>query len=239
MDLNCDLAEGEPPSHTAAFMALVSSANVACAGHAGSRESMRHALDLGLSLGVNLGAHPGLPGNFGRSQPASFTPQDLRHLLDDQVGRFLELAATAGARLHHVKLHGALYHATENDPALRNAFIAWVLSHTPHAIVFALAGGKTTAAARLAGLTAWDEAFADRAYLSDGSLAPRSHPNALLTTPAAVTARVSHLLHHSPIPTLDGPPLLLLPQTLCLHSDSPHSLHLLQAARTTLPPPTP
>jgi UPF0271 protein len=234
IDLNCDLAEGEPPAHSAALLALVTSANVACAGHAGSTDAMRHALTVGRSLGIRLGAHPGLPGNFGRAPVGALSPSDLHGLLAEQVGRFLELAAAAEETLHHIKLHGALYHATEHDPALRSTFIDWIHTHTPHAIVYALAGGQTVAAARHAGLTAWDEGFADRAYRADGSLLPRDQPGALLTDPAAVAERVSRLAHGHPIPTVNGSPLRLQVQTVCLHGDSPHSLALLHAAHAAL-----
>jgi UPF0271 protein len=234
LDLNCDLAEGEPPAHTAALLAGVSSANVACAGHAGSRDAMRHALALGQSLGVALGAHPGRPGGFGRTAVTGFTGPDLRALLDEQVGRFLELAAAAGSALHHVKLHGSLYHATEHDPSLRAAFIDWLRSHTPQAIVYARAGGSTVADARRAGLTAWDEGFADRAYRADGSLVPRDHPGAVITSATAVTERVARLARGQPIATVDGLPLRLDVRTLCLHGDSPESLTLLAAARQGL-----
>jgi UPF0271 protein len=234
IDLNCDLAEGEPPAHTAALLALVTSANVACAGHAGSRDAMRHALCVGRTLGVHLGAHPGLPGNFGRAPVGTLTAASLRDLLDEQVGRFLDLAAATEAVLHHVKLHGALYHATEHDPALRTAFINWIHTHTPQTIVYALAGGKTVAAARTAGLTAWDEGFADRAYRPDGSLVPRDQPGALLADPTTVAHRVHQLAQGQLISTVDGSPLRLKVQTVCLHSDSPHSLALLHAAHAAL-----
>ncbi len=234
LDLNCDLAEGEPAEHTSALMAHITSANIACAGHAGTEATMRHAIDLGKSLGVRLGAHPGLPGHFGRASAAGLTPAGFRALLDDQVGRFLMLAEAAGAAMRHVKLHGALYHATETSPVLRDAYIAFMNARAPHATIFALAGGHTAAAARAAGLTAWDEVFADRAYLPDASLVPRSEPGAVIGDPAAVADRVAGLARGQPITAIDGTPLVLHPRTLCIHSDSPLSLALAQAARDTL-----
>lgn len=234
LDLNCDLAEGEPADLTAALMAHLTSANLACAGHAGSVVSLRHALVLGQSLGLHLGAHPGLPGHFGRGSVDHLTPVDFLSLLQAQVGLFLELATAVGVPMHHVKLHGALYHATESTEALRNTFIQFLLTHAPTSIVYALAGGRTVAAARAAGLTAWDEAFVDRAYLPNGSLVPRSHPNALITHPADVAHRTALLARHQPIPAIDGSPLPLLPHTLCLHADSPNPLALLKAAREAL-----
>ncbi|MFN0130898.1 MAG: 5-oxoprolinase subunit PxpA [Verrucomicrobiales bacterium] len=234
LDLNCDLAEGEPAELTAALMALLTSANLACAGHAGSVDTLRRALDLGRSAGIHLGAHPGLPGHFGRGSVDHLTPNDFLSLLKEQIGLFLELATAAALPMHHVKLHGALYHATESTEALRDTFIHFLLDHAPTTIVYALAGGRTVAAARAAGLPAWDEAFADRAYLPNGSLVPRSHPNALITDPAAVALRTARLARLQPIPAIDGSPIPLRPQTLCLHADSPNALILLQAARQAL-----
>lgn len=235
LDLNADLAEGESPAHTAALMAHLTSANIACAGHAGTVESMRLALAHGHSLGLHLGAHPGMPGNFGRASADELTVEAFLELLHAQGGLFRELATAVGAPMHHVKLHGALYHATEHSESLRDAFVAWMAAQAPESIIYAQAGGLTVATARAAGLTAWDEAFADRGYLANGSLVPRSQPGALLTHPAAVANRVHQLAHGHPIPTIDGPPLLLPVHTICLHSDSPNSLALLQTARSALP----
>jgi len=234
LDLNCDLAEGELAAHTLDLLRLVTSANIACAGHAGSPEAMRLAINHGHGLGVRLGAHPGLPGNFGRHPEGPINEETLRAVLDDQIGRFLDIARSAGAHLHHVKLHGALYHATESSPDLRRTFIQWMNHHLPHTTLYALAHGRTVADARLAGLTAWDEAFADRAYLANGSLVPRSHPLAVIHDPATVTTRIHHLANHQPITTLENTPLLLRPHTACLHGDSPNALRLLQAARAAL-----
>jgi UPF0271 protein len=243
LDLNCDLAEGEPCERTAALMAFVTSANIACGGHAGGVASMRHAIRLALRLGVNLGAHPGLPGNFGREPVAGLSPADFLTLLQSQVHPFQDLVQAEGGRLHHIKLHGALYHATEQSPVLREAYLAFITRSCPTAIVFAQAAGPTVAAARTAGLTAWDEGFADRGYLPDGSLVPRGQPDALVSDPEAVARRVTSFALGQPITSVDGSPLSLPVHTLCLHGDSPESLSLLQAARQALaaaggPPPS-
>lgn len=233
LDLNCDLGEGEPPAQTEALMAHITSANIACGGHAGGDEAMRHSISLALARGVRIGAHPGLPGLFGRAE-AAMGSEEFTQLLEDQLGRFQAHLRRAGATLHHLKLHGALYHLTERDAALRGAYVAFVQKRAPEAVIYALAGGKTVAAAREAGLTAWDEAFGDRGYRGDGSLVPRGEPGALLTDPAAVAARVREIAAGQITPVGGGPPFWLQAQTVCVHGDSPGSPTLLRAAAHSL-----
>ena len=234
LDLNCDLAEGEPPEHTAALMKLISSANIACGGHAGDDRSMNHAIQLAQQGGVHIGAHPGLPGNFGRGPVETLSVDAFLSEVRPQIQRCLDQVTAAGGHLHHVKLHGALYHATEHTPALRTAYISLLHDLCPEAVVYALASGQTVAAARVSGLQAWDEAFLDRAYGSDGHLIPRDQPGAVLTDPEIITTRVAALRRGAPIASIDGTPLSLGAQTLCLHGDTPDSLRLLQAARAAL-----
>lgn len=233
LDLNCDLGEGEAPARTEALMARLTSANIACGGHAGDDDSMRRAIALAQARGVRIGAHPGMPGRFGRAETTLATG-DFIALLESQLRRFRAHLRDAGATLHHIKLHGALYHLTENDAALREAYVAFVQREAPEAVIYALAGGKTVRAAREAGLAAWDEAFADRGYRRDGSLVPRGEPGALLASPAAVAERVREIAAGLVTPTDGGPPLSINARTLCLHGDSPDSPALLHAAAEAL-----
>lgn len=238
LDLNCDLAEHEPPEQTAALMALVTSANLACGGHAGTEDTLRHALRLARTHRVHAGAHPGLPGAFGRADTA-ITPQDFRDLLQRQLRLFLRYCEEEDVLPHHLKLHGALYHATERDSALRDVLIEVVTVEHPALIIYALGGGTTVHAARAAGLNAWDEAFADRGYRPDGSLVPRTEHGAILSDPAAVAARVTAWRTGQPILSVTGEGVSLQPRTVCVHGDSPHSIALLQAARRALEAPLP
>lgn len=233
LDLNCDLAEHERPEQTAALMALVTSANLACGGHAGSEATLRRALRLAKAHGVYAGAHPGLPGKFGRADTV-LTPSAFRELLQRQLGLFLQLAAAEDVPPHHLKLHGALYHATERDDALRAVLMEVVMAEQPTFIIYGLAGGETVRAARAAGLEAWDEAFADRGYRPDGNLVSRTEPGALITDPATVTSRLEAWQAGRSILSVTGEALLLRPHTVCVHGDTPHSLSLLQAARDAI-----
>jgi UPF0271 protein len=228
-DLNCDLGEHEHPSRTRALMRLVSSANAACGGHAGTAASMARCVRLAREFGVRLGAHPGLPGSFGRSERA-VTPPELKTLLLEQVSALKTVAREHKVRLRHIKLHGALYHLTEKDPALRRAYLQAVKQHWPGLIVYALAGGAVVRQARHMGLTAWGEAFADRAYLPDGTLVPRTEPGAV-HTPIEALSQASALIHAGKVVTHGNGTLRIQAQTLCVHGDSPDAVKILAAIR--------
>ena len=235
LDLNCDLGEGESAEHARALMAHITSANVACGGHAGDDASMSLCVRLARDFGVRLGAHPGPPnrGNFGRAavQPA---PDEFSHWLTEQAGALERIARAHGVALHHIKLHGALYHAAESDPALAQAFAEAMLRHFPGVKIYSLSGGLVARTARAAGIEVLEELFADRAYLADGRLVPRSEANAVLSDVADVTARLKHWLRTGYMKTVDGDSLALAGQTLCVHGDTEGASALIRAIRELL-----
>ena len=189
LDLNCDLGEGEPLSRTRSLMRWVTSANVACGGHAGDLPTMEACVRFAKQHGVRLGAHPGLwnRNDFGRDR-APLTPDGFELLFLQQVGALERVAHANGVRIHHIKLHGALYHASEEDEALAPCYAAVVKRFWPRARIYARAGGHVASVARRAGLVVWEEAFADRGYRGDGTLVPRTEPNALLAgTPCCLS----------------------------------------------------
>jgi UPF0271 protein len=215
IDLNCDLGEGMP--HDAELMALISSANIACGGHAGNRETMATAVTLARRHGVAIGAHPGHADreHFGRIEHP-LSPAAAAALVLSQIAA---LASLAGSDLHHVKLHGALYHQAGRDAALAAAIATALATHHRGLVVYALAGSVLAREARAAGLAVAEEAFIDRAYLADGSLAPRTRPGAVVTDPAGAAAQARRLVHEGRVVTLDGADLALRPDTLCIHGD--------------------
>ena len=144
------------------------------------------------------------------------------------------MARARGVWFHHVKLHGTLYHATERDESLRITFLEVVREEWPEAIVYALSGGETVRLARIMGLQAWDEAFADRGYRDDGSLVPRGEPGALIGDPVVVADRVKRLAARHPIPTVTGGQLALRARTVCLHGDTAGSVAIARAIRAAL-----
>jgi len=161
-------------------------------------------------------------------------PDEIELLLLHQVGALERVAQANGVRLHHIKLHGALYHASEENEALAKRYVAAVRRFWPQAKIYARVGGRVARVARRAGLVCWEEAFADRGYRDDGTLVPRTEPNAFLTEADLVVERVRLLLHDGEVIAASGKHIVLRPQTLCIHSDTPHAARLARAVAKAL-----
>ncbi len=230
LDLNCDLGEGEPLARTRALMRWITSANIACGGHAGDARSMSACVRLAKQSGVNVGAHPGpwSRADLGRGS-MHITPDELELLLLQQIGALERIARSEGVRLHHIKLHGALYHAAEQDVKLARRYAQTVARHWPQALIYGFTRGHVLPAAGSAGLRGMAEGFADRAYQPDGQLVPRSEPGAVLSDRAQIVARVRDLLAGHGFLAIDRHRLTLRIDTLCVHSDSPNALQLVRA----------
>ena len=235
LDLNCDLGEGEPLSRTRALMRWVTSANIACGVHAGSVVTVERCVRLALDHGVRIGAHPGLAGNFGRrEQPV--TPAELQQILAQQVGGFALIARAADARLHHVKLHGALYHAVESDRLLARVYVDAARNWFPGVRLYVRAGGMVEAMAGRIGVVAWPEGFADRAYHADGRLVDRSTPGAVIHSVTQVQQQAETFAAGKPIESIEGTPLTLTLKTLCVHGDTPGAVGMARAVASALAP---
>ena len=232
-DLNCDLGEGEPWTRTRALLRQVTSANVACGGHAGDALTMERVVVEAKALAVRLGAHPGVPGAFGRGE-VTLSPQQLQTLVLQQVGALDLLARRHDSRLHHIKLHGALYHAVENDDALGRAYVETVARWFPQVTIYSRAGGLVLTLAHKAGITAWAEGFIDRAYRADGQLVPRNQDGALLTRTRDITERLREWRQTGGWKSLDGTWVAVPAQTLCLHGDTPGAVTLARAIRRAI-----
>ncbi|HMJ63872.1 MAG TPA: LamB/YcsF family protein [Candidatus Binatia bacterium] len=235
-DLNCDLGEDEPLARTRLLMAHVTSANIACGGHAGDVASMRRCVRLAKTYRTLVGAHPGLcdRDNFGRSD-TRIDANELELLLLQQVGTLDRIATEEHVKLHHIKLHGALYHATERDANLARAYLSIVRHWWPKVIVYAFAGGTLARYARRVGVEVWQEAFLDRNYRDDGSLGPRSEPDALLTDLGEIRKRLDLLSTKRRIITHSEASLPIRAQTLCVHSDTPGVSRIVRMLRRLRP----
>jgi 5-oxoprolinase (ATP-hydrolysing) subunit A len=235
LDLNCDLGEGEVSTRTRALMRWITSANVACGGHAGNLATMKACVAMASQYCVRLGAHPGplSRGDFGRT-PVKLTPDEMELLLIQQVGALERLARVEGVKLHHVKLHGALYHASETDGAVARRYIETVKRWWPGLKIYAKAGGRVAAMARRAGVTVWEEAYIDRGYRNDGKLVPRGERGALWTDIDSVVGRVCLLLAEGVIAAESGQRLKCRPRSLCVHSDTPNAAFLARAVARLL-----
>jgi UPF0271 protein len=233
IDLNCDLGEGA--GHDAELMPLVSSANIACGGHAGDAATMRATLLLAKTHGVAAGAHPSWPDrvDFGR-QEMTATPVATFGWVVEQIRALMTLAQTEGLRLAHVKPHGALYNQAARDPVLAEVLVRAVWAADRTLLVSGLAGSRLITAGRAAGLQVVEEVFADRRYRDDGSLEPRSSSRALITDPAEAVRQVLELLQTGQVTTVTGKRIALPVDTVCLHGDGIQAVAFARAVRSAL-----
>ena len=237
IDLNADVGEsygayayGDDPG----VLPAVSSANIACGFHAGDPGVMRATVQLAHRHGVAIGAHPGFQdlSGFGRRE-MHLSPAEVENLVAYQVGALAGIAATEGARLRHVKPHGALYNMAARDAALAGAIARAVRSVDPSLVLFGLSGSELIAAGERAGLRVASEAFPDRGYRADASLTPRSAADAVITSPERVAARAVTMAAGT-VTTGDGQVVVVKADTLCIHGDTPGAAALARAVREAL-----
>jgi UPF0271 protein len=224
IDLNADVGEDAArlrDGREAALIAELTSANLACGGHAGDPDSMAVVVDLCRAHGVAIGAHPSYPDreHFGRRR-LPLAPHDLVATIVDQVQALLRIARAAGTQLAHVKPHGALYHAAADDPQVTAVLIEAITRCDPRLYYVGRAGSRGLDLARAAGLSVLAEGFADRRYTAAGGLLDRGQPGAVLTDVAQVRAQALSLIERGQVQTDAGSPLPLTIDTLCLHSDT-------------------
>lgn len=220
IDFNCDLGEG--CGQDAAIVPYISSASIACGGHAGSDATMREAVALCRAQGVAIGAHPSFVDreHFGRRELA-LGPGAIHVLVLAQVRRLAAICTAAGAPLRHVKPHGALYNLAARDHDVADAIAAAVHAIDPALWLYALSGSALAEAGRLAGLSVAEEAFAERRYAADGRLAPRTQAGSVIDSLDAALEQVRSLLHDGAVTALDGSRVAVRADTLCLHGDRP------------------
>jgi len=238
IDLNSDLGEAFgawPMGQDAPLMPLISSANVACGFHAGDPATMRATVRLARRHGVAIGAHPGLPDlvGFGRRE-MQVRPEDVEDMVLYQIGALAAVAKSEGVSLQHVKAHGALYNMACRDEALAEAIARAVVAFDPSLVLFGLPGSALLQAGLDAGLPVAAEAFADRAYLPDGALAPRSLPGSVIHDVDTVVARAVTMVTEQAVVATDGSTIRFEADTLCLHGDTPGAATLAAAIRRGL-----
>lgn len=233
VDLNADLGEGAASEQE--LLALVSSANIACGFHAGDPQSMSASIVAARAAGVSVGAHPSLTGraDFGRTE-RPVLPNEVFALVAYQVGAFQAVAVSLGVQPHHVKPHGALYNMAARDPALADAVVHAVLAIDRRLILFAPGGSALARAAAAIELPVAREVFADRNYLADGSLVPRTRPDALLHDLEEAAVRVLRMLKENVVRTVDGTDLAIEADTICIHGDTPGAVAFAARLRAQL-----
>jgi len=222
-DLNCDMGELEDSTHEAALMEHITSANIACGGHAGDEATMERTVRLALARGVRIGAHPGYPdrANFGRIEIA-MTPADVAKTVREQIERLDAVVRRLGGTIVHVKPHGAMYNVAVSNAEVARAIGEGVAQWNPAIPIFGLAGSPMLEVWRSMGLTAMGEGFADRRYEPDGTLRNRKFADALITVPADAAAQAVRLARGGTA------------QTICVHGDTPGAVDILKACRAAL-----
>jgi UPF0271 protein len=235
IDLNCDMGESFGPwkmGADAQVMPFITSANIACGFHGGDPATIRATVRLAVDHGVAIGAHPSLPDlqGFGR-RAMRISPQEMYDLVLYQCGAVEAFARAAGARLHHVKCHGALYNMAANDEALSEACARAVRDLGGGALLYALAGSRMMACAEPLGVRAVGEGFADRGYEDDGTLAARGRAGALIEDEGRAVAQALAMIEQGEITSLSGRRIPVRPGTLCLHGDQPGAAAFARALR--------
>ncbi|HET7786635.1 MAG TPA: 5-oxoprolinase subunit PxpA [Myxococcales bacterium] len=232
MDLNADLGEG---MDDAAILPFLTSANVACGLHAGGPLIMDRTVALALERGVRVGAHPSYADreNFGRTAQ-QLPREEVCALVLYQVAALDGIVRARGGSLAHVKAHGALYNQAARDLDLACAIADAVRAFRRGLHLVGLAGSAQIEAARAAGLRAVGEAFADRRYLPDGSLMPRSQAGAVLDDPDEAAGQALSIASEGFAVASDGSRVRIDAQTLCLHGDTPGAVLIARAVRQRL-----
>ncbi len=207
MQINCDLGEGI--GNDAALMPYIDEANIACGFHAGDAFTMRETVALCIRHGVKIGAHPSYLDreNFGRKE-IELSPEEIYLLVKKQIETLNQIVKTAGGKLNHVKPHGALYNTSAKNEVVAKAIAKAVKDVNGDLILFGLKGSLSIEVAQAMGLKTAEEAFADRRYVSDGSLTPRSQPGACFTSVKEVIDQVKKIKADS----------------WCIHGDGPHAV---------------
>ena len=233
IDLNADLGEGA--GNDEALLGLVSSANIACGWHAGDAKTMRECARWAVANGVAIGAHPSFPDreNFGRST-MHLPPEEIYAGVLYQIGALAAIVKGEGGQLAHVKPHGQLYNQAVKDPVLADAIVAAVKAFDPGLKFFGLAGSGMITAAERAGLQAVEEVFADRGYMPDGSLVPRSQPGALIEDEEQSLGQTLSLVREHQVTAIDGSTVAVNAQSVCLHGDGAHALAFARRIRDRL-----
>jgi 5-oxoprolinase (ATP-hydrolysing) subunit A len=238
IDLNADLGEGYGPwtmGDDARILRCVTSANIACGGHAGDPETMYKTLRLAAELGVCVGAHPGYADRegFGR-RVIPMAPAEAGRMVVAQVGALVALAQLAGTQVRYVKPHGALGNLAAADMAMASAIACAVKALDPALAILAISGTALAQAARAQQMPVYSEIFADRAYQPNGQLVPRSQAGAVLHDAQQAADRLLAYLRTGRMPVLGGDAIALQADSICVHGDSAEAFAMASQVRARL-----
>jgi UPF0271 protein len=235
IDLNCDMGESFGAYHIGADEEVfphITSANVACGFHGGDPTVMRTTLARAREHGVAIGAHPGFPDliGFGRRN-IDATADEVYDLVVYQIGALLGFATAAGIRMQHVKAHGALYNMAVAKPQLAAAIARATRDVDRDLVLFGLPSSHLISEGESAGLRTASEAFADRNYMSDGTLVSRRRPDAHIHDADQAVTRAIRMVRDGIVTPVDGPDITMRVDTICIHGDGPHAAEFAQQLR--------
>jgi 5-oxoprolinase (ATP-hydrolysing) subunit A len=238
IDLNADLGEGYGPwsmGDDAAMLGIVTSANIACGGHAGDPDTMFDTLAVAGKNNVVVGAHPGYAdrAGFGR-RIIPMSPDEMARMIAAQIGALSAIARLVDVDLRYVKAHGALANLAAGDGAVARVLVNTVQQVDERLAILAISGTEIERAARSAGVQVFSEVFADRGYQASGQLVPRRQPGALIHDPAEAVDRLLGFLETGLMPVVDGAPIPLAADSVCVHGDSPGAVDMTTQLRSRL-----
>lgn len=238
IDLNADLGEGFGPwslGDDAGMMEMVTSANIACGGHAGDPETMFRTLGLARDKGISVGAHPGYAdlAGFGR-RPIPMSAPEIARLCAAQIGALIGVAAQVGVAVRYVKPHGALANLAARDRSVADAIVATVQRIDPTLALLAISGTQAEQAAKAAKAPVYAEIFADRGYLASGQLVPRGQKGDLIHDPEHASRRLLSFLETGLMPVVDGDPIKLDAHSICIHGDTAGAVAMAQEVHARL-----
>lgn len=238
IDLNCDMGESFGAwrmGSDAALMDYVSSINVACGFHAGDASTMRQTVKTAIEKNVHIGAHPGFPDlqGFGRRE-MKMSSEEIYDIVLYQISALKGICQASGARLHHVKPHGALYNQAAKDARMAQAIVRAVRAVDESLIFYGLSGSFLISEAEKAGLKTASEVFADRTYQTDGNLTARNAPGALIEDTERAVGQILQMIQTQTVTAAGGEKIPIKAETVCLHGDGEHALEFAEAVRAAL-----
>jgi len=227
MDINCDLGEGI--AHDRLIMPYINRCNIACGAHAGSKDLIIKTIQMAQEYGVDIGAHPSYPDreNFGRISMI-MDVKELKQSLQHQLEMFLEAAELCGAKMSHVKPHGALYHDVANKPEMALVFLEVIDEVCPEILLITSVNSVLFNSFTRPNHLIWPESFIDRRYRSDLTLVPRQEHNSIIHDPK-IAQRQFLNLREGRVQSIEGSLHAIQTMTCCIHSDHPNSLEIAKA----------
>ncbi len=238
IDLNSDLGESFGPWTMGAddkMLSLVTSANIACGGHASDPETMFKTLTLAKENGVSVGAHPGYNDRegFGR-RVIPMAPAQIANMVVAQIGALQAMSKLVGTDVTYVKAHGALANLAAADETVARAMVGAIHTLDANLPILAISGTQVERVAKETSHPVYSEIFADRGYLSNGQLVPRGQDGAMIHDPTEAAERLLAMLETGLMPVIDGDPIHLDAHSICVHGDSPSAVAMAAEIRERL-----